>query len=536
MQTLSLKRVLTLSGLVVCMLLVLGNLILLHSNAALGKAADDAARVGRGVLTFKDTRFHVVQIQQFLTDAAAVGEADFGEADRQRQKALTALDRLAELLPDRQSSVNDLKKAVALLYQIGEEMVKAYVGQGREAGNAIMKGENGFDHAAEMLTQKLDSLAEQLEKLGEESQAAQRKTRDWMLLSSVGFGVLALVSVLLSYAFLWRILMRLLGSEPAYAGEIASRLASGDLTQALHTHPEDRRSLLAHLSGMQHHLREAVLAIRKGSNEVLKASEQLNVEASGVVESSRTQRDTAASMAASVAQMVGTIDQTADFAGQVSAHTSEAGNLADIGGNEARAVSEEIGRVADSVRLASKVIGALGDESRHITAIVDTIREIADQTNLLALNAAIEAARAGEQGRGFAVVADEVRKLAERTSRSTQEISGMIEAIGTRSAEAVQGMQESLAAVDRSVAQAEKAYAAMSMVRQNLGKVAGEVGEISGAVKEQRSATKAIAHSVEEVAQMAEVNRHSLAEIASNVGKLEKLSKDLDAVVGRFRM
>jgi methyl-accepting chemotaxis protein len=87
------------------------------------------------------------------------------------------------------------------------------------------------------------------------------------------------------------------------------------------------------------------------------------------------------------------------------------------------AVTEEIGRVAASVNLASKVIGALGEESRRITAIVDTIREIAEQTNLLALNAAIEAARAGEQGRGFAVVADEVRKLAERTANSTQEIS-----------------------------------------------------------------------------------------------------------------
>ena len=117
------------------------------------------------------------------------------------------------------------------------------------------------------------------------------------------------------------------------------------------------------------------------------------------------------------------------------------------------AVTGDIARVADSLQQASQVIGALGEESRRITAIVDTIHDIADQTNLLALNAAIEAARAGEQGRGFAVVADEVRKLAERTSQSTQEISGMLEAISSRSGEAVHRMAHSLA----QVTQAEKA-------------------------------------------------------------------------------
>ncbi len=313
-----------------------------------------------------------------------------------------------------------------------------------------------------------------------------------MLRSSMGVGTLALITVLLSYLLLSRVLMKLLGGEPALAGNIAGRMAAGDFTQQLQIQPGDRCSVLAHIGLMQQSLRETVQAIRTGSDAVLAAAKRLDADAAHVVETSQTQSNTAASMSASVEQVASTITHTADFASKVRSHAREAGALADHGGDEVRAVTAELGRVADSVKLASKVIGALGDESRRITAIVHTIREIADQTNLLALNAAIEAARAGEQGRGFAVVADEVRKLAERTTRSTQEISAMVAAIGSRSAEAVHGMAQSLATVDQTVNQAEKACAAMSLVTQELGKVEGEISEITGAAEEQRVASATI--------------------------------------------
>ena len=531
----SVRQSLVLSSGVVGFLLLAGNVIVWNRSASLESATEETSRIEHGMMAFKDARFHVVQIQQYLTDAAAVGEADFTEAGRNRDAALAKFGQLAKLMPESQTQIDELEGATRQLQEVGERMVHAYVDQGREAGNAIMKGANGFDSATEALTAKLEKMAVELHELEEKTETVQHASRTWMTRTSIGVAALALVIILAANFLLYRALMRMLGGEPAFAGEMARRIAAGDLTHSLRMEQGDSDSLLAHLDRMQTGLRDTVHTIRAGSDAVLEASKHLNREAEEVVRSSRAQSDAAASMSSSMEEMTASITQVAENSHNVSDHAGEAGQVAVQGGKEVHAVTEEIARVAESVKQASQVIGALGEESKRITAIVDTIREIAEQTNLLALNAAIEAARAGEQGRGFAVVADEVRKLAERTTQSTQEISGMVDAIGSQSTEAVRRMDQSLSEVGQGVAQAEKAHTAIASVSESSGKVVVEIREINSALQEQRSASTSIARNVEDIAQMAERNGHSVTKMAQDVRDLEQLSQNLEALMSRFK-
>jgi methyl-accepting chemotaxis protein len=187
------------------------------------------------------------------------------------------------------------------------------------------------------------------------------------------------------------------------------------------------------------------------------------------------------------------------------------------------------------VRLETLVV-SMGENSDEIGNIVSVIREIADQTNLLALNAAIEAARAGEQGRGFAVVADEVRKLAERTTGATVQIGGMIEGILQQIEGAVHGMQEGRAQAEQGVILASRAGEALSSIRDGSHQTMGRVRAIADATATQTAASRQAVTSMEEIARRAAENNAASDEAAAVAGHLEALASNLRASVQRFRI
>jgi methyl-accepting chemotaxis protein len=313
-------------------------------------------------------------------------------------------------------------------------------------------------------------------------------------------------------------------------------LKQGDLTQRL---PADRKDELGEISAgvntFIHELQDIVKNTRDSSNLVASAAQHLTSAAAHVVENATHQGEATSSVAASIEEFSASIDQVSDSA-------AEAERKAALSGDSSRHAGVEVANAVAEIRLIEKVVSdassqieSLGSQAEEISSIINAIKEVADQTNLLALNAAIEAARAGEQGRGFAVVADEVRKLAERTAHSAQEITSKIGSIQAQAKNSTHVMRKGNELVSQGVVLAEHAGDSMNQINESSASVVHAIGDISSVLREQKKASSEISRSVEQIAQMSEKSSGSVSEVFAAAERLEKLAAELQQEVARFK-
>jgi methyl-accepting chemotaxis protein len=275
--------------------------------------------------------------------------------------------------------------------------------------------------------------------------------------------------------------------------------------------------------------------VRAEAEQVASAATQMAAASGHITESSRAQSASAASTAAAVEQVTVSINQVAANSRETRGVSEQACQLSSEGEQSARAAADQMLDTAEAVATSMQLIEQLSQRSMEISGIVKVIRDIAEQTNLLALNAAIEAARAGEQGRGFAVVADEVRKLAERTASSTSEISAMIEAIQTEVAHAVENLKENNEQVGRGKSLAEQVAATLARINEGARITMERINDISSAAAEQGTASNDIARNVERIAQMTEETNLSVSQAAVSAEQLKLLASQLHGEVAQFR-
>ena len=353
--------------------------------------------------------------------------------------------------------------------------------------------------------------------------------RAWMIVMLVAA---ALLTCFLAWVFTRSIVRPL-----SQAVQVAEVVASGNLCQAIEIEGSDEPArLLMSLKVMQDSLRETIQRIADSSNQLASAAEELNVVTEDSTRGLHQQNNEIEQAATAVNEMTTAVDEVARNAVATSEASRESDETAQQGHQQVIRTVDSIGLLADDVTNTATVVARLAEQVREIGKVLDVIRAIADQTNLLALNAAIEAARAGEAGRGFAVVADEVRALAHRTQQSTQEIEQMIGDVHRGTDQAVQAMHVSNERAHDTLEMAQAAGAALDAIAQAIGQISERNLVIASASEEQAQVAREVDRNLVNIRDLSLQTSAGANQTSAASQELARLAVDLNGLVTRFRV
>jgi methyl-accepting chemotaxis protein len=315
------------------------------------------------------------------------------------------------------------------------------------------------------------------------------------------------------------------------------RVSDGDLSVELKIYANDEIGDLGRgINRMLRSLNDVIVSIKSTAEQVASAAELLQSASEQMATGAEEVAAQASTVAVATEEMSATVQEIANNC----LHAAEGTKQVDTSANGGRVIVEEtirmMGALSNQVRATSHTVAELGKRSDQIGEIVTTIEDIADQTNLLALNAAIEAARAGEQGRGFAVVADEVRALAERTTKATKEISDMIKGIQKETHEVVESMEKGVSQARAGTMEAGKSREALKEILTQVETLNEQVSQIATAAEQQTATTGEISNNINQITQVVQETAKGAQESAGSANQLSGLADKLRSLVEKFRL
>jgi len=502
-----------------------------------GESIDQVAVAGRLVKDFLTIRLDLVYMM-LLPDTARQEEK---RADMTKQVAAVreGIKKLgATTMPDREKE----------LFKQFSDGFEAYLAQGEKLAKLTLEStaNGGKDHAAvvDFATKTVAPLYEKPAGaiagiVDIEQKAAQTISKeDTARAGKIGGAMITVGLACFALAILFgTMIFRSITRPLARVMEVLAVVASGDLKARSGLNSRDEMGVLAHeVDGMAEKLAETIGKVSVNSIQVSVVANRVHTLAGGLAKNSETLASQSTTIATASEEMAATSSDIARNCNDAAHEGRDAGEVAASGAEVVDRTVTGMGRIAERVKGSARIVEELGRRSNQIGEIIGTIEDIADQTNLLALNAAIEAARAGEQGRGFAVVADEVRALAERTTRATREIGEMIKSIQNETKSAVTAMEEGVAEVERGSQGAAQSGDALQHILQRIDVVTQQVNQIATAAEEQTATTTEVSRNIMSVTEIAHITSNESRDITAEANKLTSLSGALMDAIGAFKI
>ncbi|WP_455918151.1 methyl-accepting chemotaxis protein [Pseudomonas cerasi] len=471
---------------------------------------------------------------------ASKGDVSPQDRDRVRQDIAQELKRSqasyatyrATPLEDDERAAGDKLDQMWPSYISSSERIMALIdsGQGDQARTLLNTTNNElFRQARELIRVMIESNNRQIKEGAIAAEELRNSALTWMISGIVlAFLIAIIVGMLIT---------RLITRPIAQAVESAQRIAEGDLTQAIVTERTDEAGqLLMALSDMQGGLKSTLLEIANASDQLASAAEELSAVTDESSRGLTRQNDEIQQAATAVNQMTAAVDEVASNAVSTSEASRQATSEAEDGRQQVEQAVSGMSSMVVEINDSTQSVADLASQVREIGKVIDVIRGIADQTNLLALNAAIEAARAGEQGRGFAVVADEVRALAHRTQTSTVDIEKMIGEVQTGADDAVAAMNKSLSWATDTQALAQNAGEALQRITASVAKINERNLVIASASEEQAQVAREVDRNLLNIQDLSTQTAAGAHQTNASSQDLSRLATSFKVLVSKFQL